>query len=309
MAQKVILHDENDVQIMPIASTLSVEELVLNDLADIANGGMIKLSGRYFIKDSQLSNAPFNGWYALEVIEGSSEYMGQMRAVSFWDNIVKYTSVNQGKIVGWKTISTINDSVILNWQPDMEIEKGQMITFSNLGDFATGKLTNPIFKAKVSHNTGSAFPSANDASSYWELVNPESYEISAKSTMFYGMTARWYRNGDKVILNAGGSFNTDGVNQIGSMTVIGDKVPKSAFYVADYLPGTDFKQVVVAFLNFNTHSDWHGQIKLGTNDPSVYVSTWLGNSQMGKSDNGDIAPVSYFADPSTRVWSAGVPTV
>ena len=309
MAQKVILHDENDVQIMPVASTLSVEELSVTDLADIANGGMVKFSGRYFVKDSKLSNAPFDGWYILEVIEGSSEYMGMMRAVSFWDNVEKLTSINNGKIVGWKTVSTINDSIILQWQPDMDILKGQMITFSSLGDFATGKLTNPIFKAKVSHNTGFAFPNASDSSEYWELVNPESYEISAKSKMFYGLDARWYRSGDRVLINVGGSFNADGINQIGSMTVIGDKVPAQVFYAANYVPGLDYKQVVVLFLNFNTHSDWHGQIKLGSNDPSIYVSTWLGNAQMNKSDNGDAAPVEYYADPSTRIWGSGVPTV
>ena len=309
MARKVILHDENDEQIFPMTSTMVTTEASFTDFDDLANGGMNTYSGRYFVKDTKLLNAPFDGWYSLEVVPGSSEYMGEIYALSYWDNTKKYTSVNNGKIVGWKTVSTMSDSVILNWRADMDILKGQMVTFSSLGDFATGKLTNPIFKAKVAHNTGSAFPNASDSSEYWELVNPESYEIYAKSKMFYGLDARWYRSGDRVLLNVGGSFNADGINQIGSMTVIGDKIPSETFYTANYFPGSDYKQVVVAFLNFNTHSDWHGQFKFGSNDPSIYVSTWLGNSQMNKSDNGDTTPVEYYADPATRVWSSGVPTL
>lgn len=93
------------------------------------------------------------------------------------------------------------------------------------------------------------------------------------------------------------------------MTVTRDKVPVQVFYVANYVPGLDYKQVVVLFLNFNNHSDWHGRIKLGTNNFSTYVSTWLGNAQINKSDNVDAAPVELYADPSTRILGSGVPTV
>lgn len=278
------------------------------DFADVA-ADMVKYSGGFSVAGVTITNAPFsNPWYAGQVIVGTSEKTGAIVAYYFGGGM-KVTAVSDGKLVGWHELATTDKAGLIEWQANMDVKKGQMITFSSLGDFATGKLNNPIFKAKLSHNTGSAFPNAAESSEYWELVNPESYEISAKSKMFYGLDARWYRSGDRVLLNVGGSFNADGINQIGSMTVIGDKVPAQVFYVANYVPGLDYRQVVVLFLNFNTHSDWHGQIKLGTNDPSIQVSTWLGNAQMNKSDNGDAVPVEYYADPSTRAWGSGIPTV
>ncbi|TYC49885.1 hypothetical protein ESZ50_04655 [Weissella muntiaci] len=294
--------------LVPITGSFSTRQASFLDFVDVA-ADMHKYNGNWVSGNNAISNAPFQSNYTVTVIEGADKTSGEIEVTSLTNGRKMYSAVSGGKLLGWKEVVSTDVNTMLTWQPNMKIEAGQMITFSKVGDLKTGQLTNPIFKAKVAHTTGTTFPSAKDAATLWELVNVESYKISTQSMMFYGLTARWHRQGDRVMLNVGGTFNTDNVNQIGSMTVIGEKVPSTAFYVADYLPGTDARQVVVAFFNFNNHSDWHAQIKLGTNDPSIYVSSWLGNGQMGKGDSGDIVPVTYYADPLTRTWNAGVPTI
>ena len=286
MAQKVILHDENDVQIMPVASTLSVEELSVTDLADIANGGMIKFSGRYFIKDSKLANAPFDGWYALEVIEGSSEYMGQMRAVSFWDNVEKYTSVNQGKIVGWKKVITDDVNGVLTWQPNMDVLKGQMITFPSLGTAETGLLVNPVFMSLINQNTGSSFPAADSiegVSGKWKLINPDAYSISF-ILKTYAVDFNFKRRGNNVSLVT--SFSNKQISA-GYDFMSSEKLPNLADV---WRPEGNFAWIPNAT---SMMLIW-----------DVGRITLQGNSSVGQ---GDIWTGSYMAKNGYQ-WSGGVPT-
>lgn len=290
------------VYLNPIEGSFKTRPATFVSFDDVALN-MLKYPGRWFITDKALTNAPFAGWYTVEIITGSSASTGTIIA-DYYAGGRKITAVSDGKIVGWRDVEFVS-----NWRPDMDVLAGQKITFRDMGDFGNGKLTNPTFIAKKDHNTGTSFPSSADASDLWELANPESYEISTENSVFYGLGARWYRHGDEVLLNIGGTFNKDGINQIGSMVPIGDKIPSTAFYVADHLPGTTSKQVAFTYFTFNGHSDWHAQIKLGTNTNDIYVSSWLGNSQMGKTDNGDAVALSYYADPTTKTWNAGVPTI
>jgi hypothetical protein len=299
---QVAMLNEANIFTIPIEGSFKTREATFTSFDDVALD-MTKYPGRWFIADKKLINAPFAGWYTVEVITGTSASTGTIIA-DYYAGGRKITAVSDGKIVGWRDVEFVS-----NWRPYMDVLAGQKITFRGMGDFGTGKLTNPTFIAKKDHNTGASFPSSADASDLWELANPESYEISTESSVFYGLGARWYRHGDEVLLNIGGTFNKDGINQIGSMVPVGDKIPSKAFYVADHLPGTTSKQVAFTYFTFNGHSDWHAQIKLGTNADDIYVSSWLGNSQMGTSDNGDAVALSYYADPTTKTWKAGVPTI
>ncbi|TYC50748.1 DUF2479 domain-containing protein [Weissella muntiaci] len=293
----------NNVYLNPIEGSFKTREATFVSFDDVALD-MTKYPGLWFIKDKTLTNAPFAGWYTVEVITGSSATTGTIVA-DYYAGGRKITAVSDGKIVGWRDIGFVS-----NWRPNMDVLAGQKITFRDMGDFGTGKLTNPTFIAKKDHNTGKSFPSSADASELWELANPESYEFTAESTVFYGLNARWYRHGNIVLLDIGGTFNKDGVNQISEMVPVGDKIPSSALYVANYLPGTTLtRQVAFTYFTFNDHSDWHAHIKLATNASDIYVSSWLGNSQMGTADNGDAVALNYYAEPASMTWNAGVPNI
>ncbi|TYC50714.1 DUF2479 domain-containing protein [Weissella muntiaci] len=299
---KNILSGEN-VYLNPIEGSFKTRAATFVSFDDVALN-MLKYPGRWFVADKQLTNAPFAGWYTVEVITGSSATTGTIIA-DYYAGGRKITAVSDGKIVGWRDVEFVS-----NWRPNMNVLAGQKITFRDMGDFATGKLTNPTFIAKKDHNTGKSFPSSADASELWELANPESYEITAESTVFYGLNARWYRHGNIVLLDIGGTFNTDGVNQIIEMVPVGDKIPSPAFYVANYLPGTtQTRQIAFTYFTFNKHADWHAHIKLATNAPDINVSSWLGNSQMGKADNGDAVALTYYAEPASMTWNAGIPNI
>ncbi|MCM0582799.1 hypothetical protein H9L19_06860 [Weissella diestrammenae] len=59
------------------------------------------------------------------------------------------------------------------WQPNIEYESGDLITFGTMGTLETGKLDNPMFKALKTHKSTDSFPSNVDG--IWQLINVDAY--------------------------------------------------------------------------------------------------------------------------------------
>lgn len=77
----------------------------------------------------------------------------------------------------------MNGSTVRTWQPNTQYSIGDLVTFKSLGTDATGKLTNPIFKASKTHVSDTTFPASGDVK--WQLINSEAYTY----TSFYGSYA------------------------------------------------------------------------------------------------------------------------
>lgn len=69
----------------------------------------------------------------------------------------------------------MNGSTVRTWQPNTQYSIGDLVTFNSLGTYATGKLTNPVFKAIQTHVSDTTFPSS--ANTQWVLVNSSAYYI------------------------------------------------------------------------------------------------------------------------------------
>lgn len=91
----------------------------------------------------------------------------------------------------------MNGSIVRNWQPNTQYSIGDLVTFNSLGTDATGKLTNPVFKAIQTHVSDTTFPSSSNTQ--WQLTNIESaYRIIQNRSQGSGLYGDYIRVGNTV---------------------------------------------------------------------------------------------------------------
>ncbi|TYC49602.1 DUF2479 domain-containing protein [Weissella muntiaci] len=195
---------------LPIEGSFKTREATFTSFDDVAKD-MTKFPGNWYVADKNLTNAPFSSWYTVHIITGTSFTTGTIVA-NYLGGGTKITAVSDGKIVGWKQLATLDDVKVLNWQPNMPVKKGQLITFKSLGAATTGLLTNPVFMSLVDQNTGTSFPAADSiegVSGKWKLINPDSYTISYVIDS-YALKFNFKRRGNNVSLVTG--FSTHDIS-------------------------------------------------------------------------------------------------
>ncbi len=180
------------------------------DFAEVA-ADMVKYSGAFTVAGVSIDNAPFaNPWYVGQVITGTSEKTGAIVAYYFGGGM-KVTAVSDGKIVGWHELATTDNAGLIDWQPNMDVKKGQLVTFKTLGTISTGLLTNPIFISLIDQNTGSTFPAADSiegVSGKWKLMNSDAFSLTINAELGNGAKADYIRHGNLTTVHPTTAFNS-----------------------------------------------------------------------------------------------------
>lgn len=96
-----------------INGALKARTATFTDFATIASD-TIKYAGNWYTAGNAIANGPTDNWNwsTIEVLGGYGSGSGIIRTASFWGNQEYVTTVNSGKIVGWKPVA--NDSKVVH---------------------------------------------------------------------------------------------------------------------------------------------------------------------------------------------------
>ena len=270
---------------LPIDGSFKTREAVFSSFDDVAKD-MTKYPGDWYVADKALTNSPFSNWYTVHIITGTSFTTGTIVA-NYLGGGTKITAVSDGKIVGWKKLATLEDVKVLDWQANMDVKKGQLITFKSLGNDTTGILSNPIFMSLIDQNIGTSFPAADSIEGVggkWKLINPDAYSITYVINS-YALKFNFKRRGNNVSLVTG--FSTHDISS-GYDFMAAEKLSNLSDV---WRPQDNF-----AWINNATSMllVWDsGRITLQGNNSAGSGSLWTG---------------TYMAKNGYQ-WASGVPTI
>lgn len=267
-----------------------------------AAADMVKYSGGFSVAGVTIDNAPFsNPWYAGQVIVGTSEKTGAIVAYYFGGGM-KVTAVSDGKIVGWRELATTDNAGLIDWQPNMDVKKGQLVTFKSLGTAKTGLLTFPIFMSLIDQNTGSSFPAADSlmgVSGKWRLTNKDAYSYDIGQVNFpYGFGMQLTRIGNMVIPYPNGRM-TANVPSNTRMELAQEQVPVG-LRIINRLGDNSGVTLRVVDEDGSDYVDY-----LISNNGKIYTTS-LNGFPSGNYLRGFSTP---YETGDSMIWIAGVPTV
>lgn len=116
------------------------------------------------------------------------------------------------KFTPWRDLLSGAAGGVVNWQPNMDVLKNQLVRVGSLGNPRTGKITNGIFRSIIDQNTGTTFPAADTVTGVggkWELTNKDAYTYDVGGVAFpYGFTMILTRIGNIIFPYPNGAFTS-----------------------------------------------------------------------------------------------------